>query len=176
MTRISESDLRKMKGVDWSRLDPAALDGPSRLLPALGELLAPDGPKTPGRRPRNRVVNDLGQNKGEQRFDAHLADLKAAGRIKDYRFEPFNLRLPGRVWFRIDFAVRRNDGSMALVDHKSTWVESDALVKLKTASETAAWLGPVFVARYVTKQWLLFPVSGGRVSAVPDLDWLKGRD
>ena len=151
---------------------------PETLGTCLGKTPAvavPDSAQRHGHRPAIRKINDLGQNKTEARFDGYLEGKKTLREIRDFRFEPFNLRLPGRVWFRLDFIVLRLDGSLALIDVKGGPIEDDSLVKLKTCSEVHSWLGEVYVARYQFKAWNLYRVSHGRVDKVPDLHWTSNQ-
>ena len=176
---FTPEEVRRWKGVALTHdeLDALLESRPSRLLPIIAEEAADhfaDAGKKIGR-PRSKVVNDLGQNKGEARLDAYLAGLKTHRLINDFRFEPFNLRLPGRVWFRLDFVVRRLDHSLILIDYKGGWTEEDARIKLKTCSESFAWLGQTYVCRYVNREHLFFPVRDGRISDVPDLLWMRAK-
>ena len=172
--RYTLEEIKAMPNVDQEAL-AVQLERPSRLIPAIAELITPVPVAAPGRRPRNRVVNALGQNKTEAKFDAYLAGEKQDRYIRDFAFEPFNLKLPGRTWLRIDFVVTRLDCSLVLIDVKGGPIEDDALVKLKVASEAFSWLGEIYVARYQFKSWNLFPVRRGRVSLVPDLEWMGGK-
>ena len=114
----------------------------------------------PSRRPAT-------MNKGEGAYAAHLDMLKLLGDIREYRFEPFKLRL-GRDWkttLTVDFMVTRLDGTLELVDVKGRKVkkqsggrevesyhaEEDAMVKLKCAAEQY----PEF--RFV----IVWPLKGG---------------
>jgi len=102
-----------------------------------------------GRRPT--VKNELGQNKTEARYDGHLAELKAQGRISDYGFEAFNWRLAGRTWLRIDFAVWLPDGKLIAIDVKG-FMEEDAAVKVKILAEIRPRL-PVYLVSYQRGAW-----------------------
>lgn len=83
-------------------------------------------------------------NKTEQRFDAYLQLLTAAGEVEDYRFEPFRLRLTTKDWlttYTPDFGILYpQDRTIELCDIKggAGW-EDDARVKIKIAASEFWW-------------------------------------
>lgn len=100
--------------------------------------LHPDAPgqRTEAKkRPSVPATNDKGQNKGEAQFDRYLADLKALGRIDDYRFEPIKIRLAGKCFYRIDFVAKRVNGSLVGLEYKGNFIRDDGAVKMKLAPE-----------------------------------------
>jgi len=114
----------------------------------------PDHPsrKAPNVKVRIPTVNERGQNKTEAAFDRKLEEMKRTGLIEDYRFEPFKLRLAGRTYYSPDFAVKRNDESLAILEVKG-FMRDDAAVKLKTAAEQFAWLGSFYLVRKNGNGW-----------------------
>lgn len=79
-------------------------------------------------------------NKNEAAYAQHLEQLKAAGEIKDYRFEPMTLRLATLTTYRPDFLVLNSDDTMEFREVKGRtkntfWAEEDAKVKIKVAAE-----------------------------------------
>ena len=136
--------------------------------------------KAPGR-PRITGKNGLGQNKTEAAFDRHLADLRAAGRIRDYRWEPFKLRLAAKTYLDVDFVVLPapatavlNVCPLVLIDVKGGPVEDDAAVKMKVAADRFAWLGTFWVVRKAGASWESTPVTpqGGFGRPLPGDQWL----
>lgn len=73
-------------------------------------------------------------NKLETKYAAYLEGLKAAGIIHWYSFEPANLRLGDKCFYRIDFMVLNGDNALEVHEVKGRW-EDDALVKIKVAAE-----------------------------------------
>ena len=126
----------------------------------------PDSPRqrqaAPAKRP-TRARHQIGeQNKTEARYDAHLVDLKAMGRIEAFAFEPFKLRLAGRCWLLIDFAVRTRAG-VVLIDVKG-FMEGDAAVKLKVCAERYPWM-PLYLVYYERREWRYRSVSRSGIGA-----------
>ena len=76
-------------------------------------------------------------NKTEERYDAHLAELKHAGAVLWYRFEGIKLRLADNTFLTVDFAVMRANGVLEMVDVKGAKavVEDDSKAKMKIAAE-----------------------------------------
>jgi hypothetical protein len=116
-------------------------------------------------RPRVTGLNVLGQNKGEARLDGHLEDVKRQGGIRDFRWEPFKLRIAARTWLKIDFVVLplasfvNTTPPLILIDYKGGPWEDDAAVKMKVAAERFAWLGSLWVVRTCRQGWEWWPVS-----------------
>jgi hypothetical protein len=111
------------------------------------------GPSRPGRtQPRAGEPN-----KTEAKYGDHLADLKALGRVSDYAFEPMKLRLAGRTWLKIDYAVKVTTG-LILVDVKGGPLEDDAAVKLKVCAEKYPWL-PLYLVYRERGAWVYRAVT-----------------
>ena len=85
------------------------------------------------------------ENKTESEYGAYLENLKAAGEVLWYKFEPVNIRLAKRTYYRVDYMVLRSDRTIDMVDVKGFWTD-DAKAKIKIAAETL----PIFrfVAAY----------------------------
>ena len=73
-------------------------------------------------------------NKTEAAYAKHLEVLKQVGKIQWYEFEPMNLRLADKCFYRIDFLVMLDSGQLECHEVKGFWTD-DALVKIKAASE-----------------------------------------
>lgn len=69
----------------------------------------------------------------ETKYSFVLEDLKRSGQIKDWMFDPFNLRLADKCFYRPDFAVITED-ELQIHEVKGFW-EDDALAKTKVAAE-----------------------------------------
>lgn len=133
----------------------------------------PEHPDHPSRRqPKRKVpkVNALGQNKTESDFDRLLADLKHAGRIKDFRFEPVKIRLAGQTSLRIDFLVLRRDRTVAAVEIKGYWRE-DAKVKTKVAPEVCPFFDYYVAFRDGLRGWDVRPVDRKGIGRHSDYVW-----
>lgn len=103
-------------------------------------------------RARARPQQTPGQmNKTEERYAGHLALLKLAGEIIDWRFEPFKLRLAGRTFYTPDFVVILPDGTIQIIEVKGHW-EEDARVKIKVAAEMYWWFEFMAVTVIAKKQ------------------------
>lgn len=85
------------------------------------------------------------ETKLERDYGLHLALLKAAGKIHDFRGRgPVNLRLADKTFFRPDYLVIAADGTLELHETKG-FMEDDANVKLKVAAELYPWFRIVLV-------------------------------
>lgn len=91
-------------------------------------------------------------NQTEARYAEKLELLKIAGEILWYKFEPANLRLADKCFYKIDFLVLTKDRSLQVHEVKGHWTD-DALVKIKVAAETFPF---EFIAvQYVKKEWTI---------------------
>lgn len=88
----------------------------------------------------NRNYQALGRlksgtmNKTEAKYAGYLETLKHAGEILWYSFEPANLRLGDKCFYKIDFMVLNRVGLIEVHEVKGFWTD-DALVKIKVAAE-----------------------------------------
>ncbi len=91
-------------------------------------------------------------NQTEKRYAAVLEAEKHAGSVLDYWFEPMNLKLADKCFYRVDFLVLMADGCLEVREVKGFWQE-DALVKIKVA---AAKFPFRFIAvQYIKKEWVV---------------------
>jgi len=97
---------------------------------------------------RGRTVpkDAAGMNKLEARYAFELEARKRAGEVVWFLFEPFNLRLAERTYYRPDFAVMLADGTLEVHEVKGFW-EDDARVKVKVAAAKFP-----FVFRAITEE------------------------
>lgn len=86
------------------------------------------------------------KNKTEERYAAHLELLKSAGEILWYEFEPLNLRLADRCFYKVDFMVVTKDGTVEIHEVKG-FMTDDALVKVKVAAEKFPFVFKVMKVR-----------------------------
>lgn len=103
-------------------------------------------------RARGRVRKRSGEmNKTEAAFSVELGNMRHAGLVLWFAFEPLKLRLADNTFFTPDFAVLYADGLLQLIDCKGTtkkdgkykpFTEEDARLKIKVCAE----LFPVSVA------------------------------
>lgn len=73
-------------------------------------------------------------NKTEAAYAAHLDALKAAGEIRDYRFEGVTLKIAPDTRYTADFLVFAADRCLELHEVKGFW-RDDAFVKIKVAAD-----------------------------------------
>lgn len=85
-------------------------------------------------------------NATERRYAERLEGLYKAGEIAWYAFEPMNLRLGDKCFYRVDFMVMLKDGRLEAHEVKGFWAD-DAKVKIKVAAEK-------FPFRFIAVQWV----------------------
>ena len=73
-------------------------------------------------------------NKTEERYAAHLEELRRAGEILWFKFEAMKFRLADNTFYSPDFSVLRSDGRIEQLEVKGFW-QDDARVKIKVAAE-----------------------------------------
>lgn len=73
------------------------------------------------------------KNKTEQAYEDRLKLLQQSGIILWYMFEPFNLRLADKTFYKPDFLVIGRDNVLECHEVKSWWTD-DARVKIKVAA------------------------------------------
>jgi len=73
-------------------------------------------------------------NNTEKAYAAYLETKKMSGDILWYAFEPANLRLGDKCFYRVDFMVLTVKNELEVHEVKGFWTD-DALVKIKVASE-----------------------------------------
>jgi hypothetical protein len=74
-------------------------------------------------------------NKTETAYAGHLEALKMAGEVVWYAFEPMNLKLADKCFYRVDFLVMVKSGQLEVHEVKGGYITDDSLVKVKTAAE-----------------------------------------
>jgi len=72
-------------------------------------------------------------NKTEAAYANYLEKQKQFGEVAWFAFEPMNLKLADKCFYRIDFLVMLKSGQLEVHEVKGFWTD-DALVKIKTAS------------------------------------------
>lgn len=89
-------------------------------------------------------------NNTEKLYKARLEAMRLAGEVLWYEFEPANLRLGDKCFYKVDFMVMLSTGELQVHEIKGYWTD-DALVKIKVAAEKFPFK---FVAmQYKKKQW-----------------------
>jgi predicted nuclease of restriction endonuclease-like RecB superfamily len=79
-----------------------------------------------------------GMNRTESEFWEFLLALKNGGRISNFVFERYTLKLAERTNYTPDFCVFHLDGLMEFVEIKGFW-RDDARVKFKVAADRFPW-------------------------------------
>lgn len=72
-------------------------------------------------------------NKTEAVYANYLEMLKQSGEVIWWEFEPMNLKLAEKCFYRVDFLVMTKTGQLEVHEVKGFWTD-DALVKIKTAA------------------------------------------
>jgi hypothetical protein len=78
-----------------------------------------------------------GRNKLEKSYGQHLATLKRAGEIIDFRYEPLSLRIGHSAWYKPDFLVIKED-CFEFHETKGHMREA-AFVRLKACATKYPW-------------------------------------
>lgn len=85
----------------------------------------------PKARRRVKVAKgDDGMNKTERAYSRVLDDRKHAGEVWDWLFDAVNWRIGDRCFYKPDFLVYLEDGSLEVHETKG-FMEDDALVKIR---------------------------------------------
>lgn len=72
-------------------------------------------------------------NKTEKKYAARLETMKYAGDIVWWEFEPMNLRLADKCFYKVDFLIMTSTCALEVHEVKGYWTD-DALVKIKVAA------------------------------------------
>lgn len=89
-------------------------------------------------------------NKTEAAYAKYLSALKEDGEVLWYEFEPMNLKLADKCFYRVDFMVMVQSGQLECHEVKGFWTD-DALVKIKTAA--AKFPFRFISVRFVKGKW-----------------------
>jgi hypothetical protein len=79
-------------------------------------------------------LKDGEMNKTERHYSEHLEQRKRLGEILWYQFEPMNLKLAPKCFYKVDYLVMTASGHLEVHEVKGYWTD-DALVKIKVAAE-----------------------------------------
>lgn len=91
-------------------------------------------------------------NKTEQAYAERLKLLQQAGEIQWFEFEPMNLKLADKCFYRVDFLVMDAHGFLEVHEVKGGYITDDSLVKIKAASEKFPF--KFIMQMYKKKQWV----------------------
>lgn len=91
-------------------------------------------------------------NQTEAKYAQRLELLKHAGEILWYEFEPANLRLADKCFYKIDFMVLTSGMELQVHEVKGGYMTDDSLVKIKAAAEKFPFAFIMY--QYVKKEWL----------------------
>ena len=72
-------------------------------------------------------------NKTEQKYALLLEREKIAGKVLWYEFEPMNLRLADKCFYKVDFLVLTDKYELEVHEVKGGYITDDSLVKFKSA-------------------------------------------
>jgi hypothetical protein len=138
-----------------------------------GEMDIVEDPKRPGhfiQTPKARQQGQVAKNdnlsiappdegpkyrsKTESRYAGHLEGLRAAGRIREARYEAFRVTLADKTTLGADFWVVMPDMSVEIHEVKGEYVREDAWVKLKIAAAMWPWFRWFKCQEDETRQWV----------------------
>ena len=93
-------------------------------------------------------------SKVEYRYAEYLEVLKRAGEIKDWWYEPKELKLTGKRWsyYIPDFIVENNDGTKEIHETKGYFPSEDATLLKRTSEQYAYPITLVFAHSPGTNQ------------------------
>lgn len=74
-------------------------------------------------------------NKTEAAYYNYLEVQKRIGEVLWYEFEPMNLRIADKCFYKVDFLVLTKTGLLEVHEIKGGYITDDSLVKFKTAGE-----------------------------------------
>lgn len=74
-------------------------------------------------------------NGTEKAYSNVLEARKMAGEILWYAFEPINIRLAPKCFFKVDFMIQLANGVIECHETKGGFMTDDSLVKIKVAAE-----------------------------------------
>lgn len=83
-------------------------------------------------------------NKTEAAYGNYLAVQKQVGEVLWFEFEPMNLRLADKCFYKVDWLVLTKNYHLEVHEVKGYWTD-DALVKIKAAAQK-------FPFRFISKQ------------------------
>lgn len=145
---ISEEHLKSLpadmtrRALGGAAPAPTARKAPSRATPKAVQIPEPVVATTPAPTAKQRMQAKGRLPKGEMnatetRYATHLAELKLAGDVLWWRFEPVKLLLAPLTTLTPDFMVMLADGSLEMHDVKGAKAiyEDDAKVKMKVAAK-----------------------------------------
>lgn len=92
-------------------------------------------------------------NQTEGKYAARLEALKMAGELLWWHFEPMNLKLADKCFYRVDFMVLTKDRELEIHEVKGGFITDDSLVKLKTAAEKFPFR--FLQVQYKGKEWTI---------------------
>jgi hypothetical protein len=96
-------------------------------------------------KPAIAVSREVRMNKTEERYADQLELRRRVGEIREWAFEPENLRLADRTFYAPDFRVILANGEVEMHEVKGYW-RDDALVKIKVAASLHPY-------RFIAVQW-----------------------
>jgi len=105
-------------------------------------------PMAPVVRARGRTRRTPGtMNRLEKAYSETLEQMRIDGLIHAWAYEPMNLRLARKCFWKPDFLVVMEDGLVEFHECKG-FMEGHAMVRIKTAAEKYPW----FVIRVVKRR------------------------
>jgi len=120
----------------WENFDIEAYNAKRQSKPLIYE---PDaGMRQPTAQQRTQSLGRMKagkMNKTEQAYAARLETLKHAGEILWYAFEPINIRLADKCFYRVDFMVMLAGGAIECHETKGGHITADSFVKIKMAAQ-----------------------------------------
>lgn len=90
-------------------------------------------------------------NKTESAYCKYLEIKKQQGEVIWYEFEPMNLRLADKCFYKVDFLILTKDFQLEVHEVKGGFITDDALVKIKTAA--AKFPFKFIIVQLKNKEW-----------------------
>lgn len=75
------------------------------------------------------------RSKAEYEWSYRLEIMKQNGEIRNWYYEPINIRLGEATYYRPDFLIIHNDGEAVFQEIKGGFIRDKSLVKYKAAAD-----------------------------------------
>ena len=92
-------------------------------------------------------------NNTEKKYQAVLEARRLSGEVLQYWFEPMNLKLADKCFYRVDFLVLMHDLTLEIHEVKGGYITDDGLQKVKIAN--AMFPFRFIMVQLVKKEWVI---------------------
>ena len=94
------------------------------------------------------------KSKTEARYAGRLEGLLKLGKIREYRYEAFRVKLAGNTTITADFWVVLQDWTVEIHEVKGEYIREDAWVKLKIAAAMWPWFRWFKLQENEAREWI----------------------